>query len=103
MISRPDRRGTRKLIDDAIAAALLLSGDVGVSLFNMLVAAHTFTTVCLHKTWSNLLLSMFIALTWILMIVISTYTAYELGLALDSDPAAFPFRRSSRSVRIGDA
>ncbi|KZW04391.1 hypothetical protein EXIGLDRAFT_758683 [Exidia glandulosa HHB12029] len=59
-------------------AVLILSGDVGVSLFNMLVAVHTFTTVCLHKTWSNLALSMFISFTWTLMIVITLLGPYAL-------------------------
>ncbi|EJD54531.1 hypothetical protein AURDEDRAFT_79489 [Auricularia subglabra TFB-10046 SS5] len=59
-------------------AVLLLAGDVGVAVFNLLVAAHTFSTVALHQTWSSLSLCICIALGWAVMAITALLGPYAL-------------------------
>ncbi|EJD54295.1 hypothetical protein AURDEDRAFT_118835 [Auricularia subglabra TFB-10046 SS5] len=66
--------------------ALLLEGDVGVSLFNMIVAVHTFFTVCLHKSWSKLTMAIIILTTWALLTLIPL-----LGPVFIEEPRLGPF------------
>ncbi|EJD53996.1 hypothetical protein AURDEDRAFT_157249 [Auricularia subglabra TFB-10046 SS5] len=61
-----------------VQGSFLLSGDVGVSFFSMLVAMHTFWTVALHKSWPSWVLWTLISLAWALMLIITLLGPYVL-------------------------